>query len=335
MSRVAAIDGGTHSMRLLIADVEEQSGQGGSATVVAYPLVRRTRTVRLGAGVDATGRIGARAVDAAQSVMREFAELCRHFEVDEVRFVATSAARDAQNSDVLLAAVTSTFAGFAVTAQVISGAEEARLSYLGATRSIWGQGGSAGCLVVDVGGGSTECVVGTAHRHAAMSVNVGCLRWCERWGDADPPSPEQLRAAARIVDAELDQLDEGLGWEGVRTLVGVAGSVAAVTAFAMGLTAQEVARVHLAELPVATVMAACAEITASSRADLAARCGGDPGDLDVVVAGALIWGRIVQRVSERTGVGFAVTSLHDVVDGIAVDRVGSWPWRAGGDGQSS
>src|SRR3954463_8163743 len=224
--RVGAIDCGTNSIRLLVADVDPGTG-------ALTGVVRRMEIVRLGHGVDRTGVIAPESMERTLAVTREYAAACRELGAAAVRFVATSASRDADNAADFIEGVRAAFVehyGSEVSPEVVSGDEEASLSFAGATGGLAAQGVSGPYLVVDLGGGSTELVRGTDHVEAARSVDIGCVRMTERHLVSDPPTDEEIAAATRDIDAALDLAESTVPFEGVATLVGLAGSVTTITA---------------------------------------------------------------------------------------------------------
>ena len=311
MTRVAAIDCGTNSIRLLIADRSE----AGTLT----DRVRRMEIVRLGQGVDRTGRLDPDALARTLAATREYADQCRAHRVEAVRFVATSATRDAANREEFFAGVR---AALGVDVEVISGAEEAGLSFAGAV-SILGAADPAPNLVVDIGGGSTELVLGDREVDHAISLDIGSVRMTERHIRSDPPTPAELAAARTDITAALDRAADQLDLNRVRTLVGVAGSVTTLTAFALGLDRYRPEQINGARLSVAEVHAAAEALLAMPRAERAALGFMHPGRVDVIGAGALIWAEVVDRVTQAVHDGGGhldqvITSEHDILDGIAL-----------------
>lgn len=313
MRRVAAIDCGTNSLRLLIAE----AAAGDSRGTRLRDVVRRTEVVRLGAGVDVTGRIAPEALERALAVSAEYARVCAESDVAAVRYVATSAARDARNAAQFVDGVRACFGARDVAPEVISGREEAQLSFRGATVAVAAAGFGGEYLVVDLGGGSTEFVRGGTTLRQAMSVDVGCVRMTERHLRADPPSAAEAMALRAQTHVALDRIEAGVGLNGVRTLVGLAGSVTTITAHALALDSYADARVHLAQLTCAQTLDACASLAGMSRDELASLPYVHPGRVDVMAAGALIWATIVERVRTAAGEVPVVTSVHDLLDGIA------------------
>jgi exopolyphosphatase/guanosine-5'-triphosphate,3'-diphosphate pyrophosphatase len=311
--RVGAIDCGTNSIRLLVADV--------SPTGELTDVLRRLEVVRLGYGVDRTGRIDPVAMERTLAMSREYAAQCQSLGASAVRFVATSASRDASNADEFVAGVTAAFAAFDARPEVVSGDEEARLSFRGATGDVTGGGFEGPYLVIDIGGGSTEFVRGTTTVKAARSVDIGCVRMTERRLVSDPPTQEEVAAATEDIDAGIEVAAREVGFEGVRALVGLAGSVTTVTAHALALESYDAGRIHLAVTSPPQMRAAALELLAMSRAERAALRFMHPGRVDVIGAGALVWDRIIDRVQRDSGLRdelVIVTSEHDILDGIAL-----------------
>ncbi|WHP18711.1 Ppx/GppA phosphatase family protein [Cellulomonas sp. ES6] len=311
MTRVAAIDCGTNSIRLLVADVDPSAG-----TLV--DLDRRMEVVRLGQGVDRTGRIAPEALARTLDATRRYAQVCAGLGVEAVRFVATSASRDAENRDEFVAGVRE---ALGVEPEVIGGVEEAALSFRGAT-GVLGARHDAPYLVVDLGGGSTEVVLGDGAPEAAYSMDVGCVRITERHLRSDPPAADEVGAAVRDVRAALDVAAAEVPFGRTATLVGLAGSVTTVTAHALGLPAYDPAAIDGSVLPVDAVVAACDDLLARDRASRAALGFMHPGRVDVIGAGALVWREVVQRVRAEVAAAGGeltevVTSEHDILDGIA------------------
>jgi exopolyphosphatase / guanosine-5'-triphosphate,3'-diphosphate pyrophosphatase len=306
MTRVAAIDCGTNSIRLLIADVDPGTG-------TLADVDRRMEVVRLGQGVDRTGEIAPEAMARTLEATTRYAGLCRSAGVSAVRFVATSASRDARNRDQFVDGVREILG---VEPEVVPGSEEAELSFVGATGGLAAEH-EPPFLVVDLGGGSTEVVLGESGVQAALSVDIGCVRLTERHLRSDPPSAAELAAATVDVRAALDRVAVRVPLERARTLIGLAGSVTTVTAHALGLPGYDPAVIHGASLPVGDVLAACDDLIGMSRADRAALPYMHPGRVDVIGAGALIWRLLVQRVAAVAPLTGVVSSEHDILDGIA------------------
>jgi exopolyphosphatase/guanosine-5'-triphosphate,3'-diphosphate pyrophosphatase len=311
VTRVAAIDCGTNSIRLLVADVDPDAG-------TLTDLDRRMEVVRLGQGVDRTGRIAPEAMARTLDATRRYAAVCRELGVEAVRFVATSASRDAENRDEFVAGVRE---ALGVEPEVIGGVEEAQLSFRGAT-GVLGADHRAPYLVVDLGGGSTEVVLGELTPEAAYSMDVGCVRITERHLRSDPPAADEVAAAEADVRAALDVAAQHVPLGRAATLVGLAGTVTTVTAHALDLPTYDPAAIDGAVLPVDAVVAACDDLLARDRDARAALGFMHPGRVDVIGAGALVWRAVVERVRAEVAAAGGeltevVTSEHDILDGIA------------------
>ncbi|MCG7424518.1 Ppx/GppA phosphatase family protein [Kocuria rhizophila] len=314
--RVAAIDCGTNSIRLLIADVVTREHHPALKDVV-----REMRIVRLGQGVDATGWLAEAALERTFAAVDEYAALITEHGADRVRFVATSATRDAGNRDVFVAGIRSRLG---VVPEVVSGDEEAALSFRGALNAAPGLDPADRVLVVDVGGGSTECVLGTPREVlAARSVDVGCVRMTERHLGSNPPTEEQQAHVLRDVDEAMDVVARTVPLEQTTRLVGVAGTVTTVTAMAMGLKRYDPDRINGTVLDVADVDRACRELTAMTRKQRARLGFMHEGRVDVIGAGALVWRRVIERVARATDgrVDTVTASEHDILDGIGLSLV--------------
>ena len=307
MTRVGAIDCGTNSIRLLVADVDPTSG-------VLVDLERTMQVVRLGQGVDRTGAIAPEALARTLAATSQYARICRDLGVEQIRFVATSASRDASNRDQFVAGVRDLLG---VEPQVLSGAEEAALSFAGATRELVAEGLSGPFLVCDIGGGSTEIVRGTTGVEAARSVDVGCVRLTERHLAGDPPSESEVILARADVEEALDLVAETVPLDGITSLVGLAGSVTTVAACVLDLPAYDANRIHRVRLAVDDVRDACDRLLAMSHAERAALAYMHPGRVDVIGAGALVWWAVIDRLVDRSGITEVVISEHDILDGIA------------------
>jgi len=308
VTRVAAIDCGTNSVRLLIADVVP-GGPSGEGTLT--DVERLMRIVRLGEGVDRTGRLAPEALARTFEAMRGYQELIERHGAEKVRVVATSATRDAANRDEFTAGVVDIFG---VVPEVVTGDEEAALSFTGATRELAALRPARPYLVVDIGGGSTEFVLGGSTVQAARSVDIGCVRMTERHlRDGDPPSPEQISAAAADIDAALDAVRQSVPVDEARTLVGLAGSVTTVAGIALDLPEYDSSRIHGSRITAAQVHEVTRGLLHATRAERAAIGVMHPGRVDVIGAGALI----LDRIMREYGFGAVVVSEHDILDGIA------------------
>ena len=362
MTRVAAIDCGTNTIRLLIADARASSG--GAVRLV--PLVRLNEIVRLGQGVDRTGRLDETALERTLAVVEDYAGRCRELGVQSVRFVATSATRDASNRAVFVEGVRELLG---VEPEVVSGQEEARLSFAGSLLGADGGGAFPGAdaghaagptgpgdaagpdaaaepgsdaaagpeadirpdaagtrrLVTDLGGGSTELVLGVDAPAAAYSMNTGSVRVTERYL-ADGVTPASEAAARGHVRALLERAGAVVDLGAARELVGLAGTITTVTAHALGLESFEPEAIDGARLDVGTALASCEAIVHSTAAERESWGYLRPGRRDVIAAGALVWSEVIARVAEATAahghrLTHTVTSLHDILDGIALSLV--------------
>jgi exopolyphosphatase/guanosine-5'-triphosphate,3'-diphosphate pyrophosphatase len=300
-TRVAGIDCGTNSIRLLVADVD-----GGTLTDVD----RRMEVVRLGQDVDRTGRLAPEALERTLAACRRYAEAIELHGAERLRFVATSATRDAANRDEFVEGVR---AILGVEPEVVSGGEEAALSFAGATHELRGDDFRPPYLVVDIGGGSTEFVVGDTEPTAARSVDVGCVRMTERHLRSDPPTSDEIAAATADIDAAIALAAQTVPLHEAATLVGVAGSVTTVVAMALELPAYDPAAIHGARIPAEKVHEVTRWLLAATREQRAAVPVMHPGRVDVIGAGALVLDRVVRHL----GADAVVASEHDILDGIA------------------
>jgi exopolyphosphatase / guanosine-5'-triphosphate,3'-diphosphate pyrophosphatase len=311
VSRVAAIDCGTNSIRLLVADVP----QCGAHT----DLARRMEVVRLGQGVDATGRLAPEAIERTRVALAGYVATARGLGATEIRMAATSASRDAANRADFEKMVLATLGRLP---DVITGREEAELSFLGATASLEAAAGAHGApppsppfLVVDIGGGSTEFVLGDdAGIRAARSVDIGCVRLTERHLHGDPPTADQVRRAEDDIRVALALVTAEVPVGEAATLVGVAGSVTTVAAIALGLPAYDPDAIHGSRIEVGDVHAVSADLLAATRERRAALPVMHPGRVDVIGAGALI----LRVLMDEFGLAEVVVSEHDILDGIAL-----------------
>ncbi|GAA0320913.1 Ppx/GppA phosphatase family protein [Streptomyces polychromogenes] len=309
MTRVAGIDCGTNSIRLLVADCDPDTGE-------LVELDRRMTIVRLGQGVDKTGRLAPEALERTFAACREYAAVIKELGAERVRFVATSASRDAENRADFVRGVLDILG---VEPEVISGEQEAEFSFTGATKELTGRTDlERPFLVVDIGGGSTEFVVGERHVRAARSVDVGCVRMTERHlvvdGEVtDPPTAGQIAAMRADIEAALDLAAGAVPLGEARTLVGLAGSVTTVAAIALGLEAYESERIHHSRVSYEQVREISERMLTATHAERSAIPVMHPGRVDVIGAGALV----LLAIMERTGAAEVVVSEHDILDGIA------------------
>jgi exopolyphosphatase/guanosine-5'-triphosphate,3'-diphosphate pyrophosphatase len=317
-ARVAAIDCGTNSLRLLVADVDPAAGR-------LTDVDRRMEIVRLGQGVDSTGRLAPEALERTLQALAGYARIIGDLSVGAVRMVATSATRDAANADDFVRGVKGILG---LEPEVLSGTDEAYLSFTGATAEFGTSGGSTGpgsgpCLVVDIGGGSTEFVIGDPGASgggsrgpggvSAVSVDIGCVRLTERHLHADPPRPDEVRAAAADIGAALDTVAAAIPVADARTLIGLAGSVTTVAALALGLGEYDSARIHHTRVTADQVAAQARRLLGQTRAERAALGVMHPGRADVIAGGAMV----LDQIMRRFGFAEVLASEHDILDGIA------------------
>lgn len=308
--RVAAIDCGTNSIRLLVA--ERTGGR-------LRDMHREMRIVRLGQGVDATGRFAADALARTEAALVDYAELLRRFEVGGVRMVATSATRDAANRDEFFA-MTATVLGSAVpgaVAEVITGTEEAALSFAGAVDEL--DAAAAPFVVVDLGGGSTEVVLGDgAGVQASYSADIGCVRITERCLHSDPPTAAEVAAARAVVREQLAAALAAVPVAGARTWVGVAGTFTTLAALAHGLPVYDSEAIHLSRVSCGDLLAVCGQLIAMTRRERAALGPMHEGRVDVIGGGAIVVQELAAAMQKRAGIDELVVSEHDILDGIAL-----------------
>jgi len=310
MSRVGAIDCGTNSIRLLIADVTESF----DGTKDLRDLHREMRIVRLGKGVDATKRLDPEALERTRVALADYTQALRRKGVERIRMVATSATRDAENREDFFGMVRATLG---VDAEVISGDEEARLSFTGAVGDLDPDDGPF--VVVDVGGGSTELVVGTVEGGvtAAKSVDIGSVRLTERCLPGDPPSEADVATAREVAHEILAEAFAAVPVEGVRTWVGVAGTITTLSGVAQELPEYDPERVHLSRLSRPELHRVAQLLVASTHAEKAELGALHPGRIDVIAAGAIVVEALADELHARAGIEELVVSEHDILDGIA------------------
>ncbi|MDQ4503641.1 Ppx/GppA phosphatase family protein [Sinomonas sp. ASV322] len=318
--RVAGIDCGTNSIRLLVADAAgvDEAGAGHARLTDVH---REMRIVRLGQGVDATGMLAPEALERTFAAVEDYAAIIRELGAERVRFVATSATRDAKNRSEFVDGIR---ARLGVEPEVVAGVEEAALSFAGAASVLPLEAGRP-VVVVDLGGGSTEFVLGDADGViAARSIDMGAVRLTERHLLSDPPTAAEIAEAQDDVDRGFEEALAEVPLDQATAVIGVAGSITTITAHALALPAYEPDRIHGAELSLAKIEAACWSLIGLSRSERAALPYMHPGRADVIGAGALVWRRILERMAEITGgrVAMATTSEHDILDGIALSTLG-------------
>ena len=296
----AAIDCGTNAIRLLIAAVDSNK---------VSDRLREMRTVRLGEGVDATGEFSNMALERTFAACREYAELLMQYEIKELRFVATSASRDVSNRDVFITGVKEILG---VEPEVISGDQEAELSYRGALSGLDVKGS---VLVADIGGGSTEFVTTLADRSlVSESVNIGCVRMTERYLQSDPPTQQEVEAATRDIRNQIELIARTVPIRTETTFIGLAGSVTTVAAMALGLHEYDADLIHGSALSMEEVDAVTNEMLHMTRAQRAELGFMHPGRVDVIGGGALV----LRESMRLLGFTQVVVSEKDLLDGVVI-----------------
>ena len=299
MSRVAAIDCGTNSIRLLIADITGDNFQ---------EITREMEIVRLGQGVDATGKFDPEAIERTLAATRKYAEIIASKGVEKIRFCATSATRDASNRDLFIDGVREILG---IEPEVIPGTEEAELSFIGATKALVHT--ESPYLVVDIGGGSTEFVLGATEVQYAKSVNIGCVRMSERHFTGDLPDPGQVAAATEDIDEAIAQAAKIVPITKAKTLIAVAGTATTVAAAALDLPEYDRYAIHLSHIPAEQVHKASQTFIKMTRTQRESLGYMHPGRVDVISAGSLV----LSRVMRATGASEFVASESDILDGMA------------------
>ncbi|WP_275938329.1 Ppx/GppA phosphatase family protein [Mycobacteroides salmoniphilum] len=309
--RVGAVDCGTNSIRLLISDIDDS----GRLTDVH----REMRIVRLGQGVDATGEFAPEAIARTRVALGAYAELMNSLGVERVRMVATSAARDVSNRETFFAMTAELLASVVpgAVAEVITGTEEAALSFAGAVGELDPAVGPY--VVVDLGGGSTETVIGdTGGVKASFSADIGCVRLTERCLHSDPPTADEIAAAREVVRAQLARTFDAVPVEQARTWVGVAGTFTTLAALAHRLDVYDPAAIHLSRVPLGRLSEVTSELIAMPRAQRAALGPMHEGRVDVIGGGSIVVQELARELSGRAGITELVVSEHDILDGIAM-----------------
>jgi exopolyphosphatase / guanosine-5'-triphosphate,3'-diphosphate pyrophosphatase len=304
-ARVAAIDCGTNALRMLVADVDRRAGW-------LADVDRRMEIVRLGQGVDATGRLAPDALSRTLRALEGYARIIEATSAGAVRMVATSAARDAANAGDFVRGVSDVLG---LEPEVLSGQEEAYLSFAGATAELSGPPDSR-FLVVDIGGGSTEFVLGSGNGAGitAVSVDIGCVRMTERHLPGDPPGTAEIAAAAADIDAALDEVAAAMpAAAGADTLVGLAGSVTTVAGLALRLPGYDSSLIHHSRIRAQDVSEQTRRLLRQTRAQRAALGVMHPGRVDVIGGGAMV----LDQVMRRFGFAEVLVSEHDILDGLA------------------
>jgi len=306
--RLGAVDIGTNSVRLLVADVD---GSGTDAVVTT--IDRRMTITRLGQGVDGDRRLHPDAIARTLAVLDQYGAVARDLGVEAMRATATSAARDASNRDALFDPAAD---ALGVRPELLSGEEEARLSFLGATASLAAAGAVAPYLVIDIGGGSTEFVLGTDAPVALISVDIGCVRITEQFLHSDPPAPEELSAAVSVVRDHLKDVARELPDLGTaKTLVGLAGTVSTVAAVEQGLPEYDRDRIHHFRLTRAAVEDVFRTLATESAEERRHNPGLEAERVDVIVGGAVV----LATVFRQLGFDEMLVSEEDILDGLVRD----------------
>lgn len=300
--RAAAVDVGTNSVRLLVADVADGS---------VDPLERRMEITRLGAGVDRTGRLEPAAIERTLDVLRRYRGALDEHGDPPVRATATSAARDASNRDELFAPA----AELGIELELLSGTDEAALSFRGALAGLDGRDLASPFLVVDIGGGSTEFVLGADAPRGSVSVPMGCVRTTEQHLVSDPPAPEELSVAVTAVRDQLADVERELpGLREARTLIGLAGTVSTLAAVEQGLTSYERDRIHGFVLTHAVVEDLFRTLATESADQRRANPGLEPGRVDTIVGGTLVLATVLRTFDFEE----LVVSESDILDGLVL-----------------
>ncbi|MFM6941211.1 MAG: exopolyphosphatase [Candidatus Planktophila sp.] len=297
--RVAAIDCGTNSIRLLIADID-----GGNFR----EITRLMEVVRLGQGVDKTGAFHPDAIARTLAAVDLYAAEIAKRGVEKIRFCATSATRDATNRDLFIDGVKDRLG---IEPEVIAGEIEAALSFAGATKDFDKSQGPF--LVIDIGGGSTEFVFGTDSVEAARSMNIGCVRMTERHFTGDQPDPGQIAAAIEDIDENIRQAAKSVPITEAKTVIMVAGTATTIAAAALDLPAYDRYAIHLARISADRAHEKSTELLRESREQRAAHGYMHPGRVDVIGAGSLV----LDRIMKATGAAEFVASESDILDGMA------------------
>jgi exopolyphosphatase/guanosine-5'-triphosphate,3'-diphosphate pyrophosphatase len=302
-SRVGAIDIGTNSVRLLVADVD-----GDGATAALEPLDRRMRITRLGQGVDESRRLNPEAISRTLDALREYRGALDEFGVERTRATATSAARDASNRDDFFGPAADVLH---FEPELLPGTEEARLSFLGATAGLDEPGPY---VTVDIGGGSTEFVVGTHEPEGLISVDTGSVRITEQYLHSDPPEPEELSEAVSVVRAHLADVEQEIPTvREARTLIGLAGTITTVAAIELGLAEYDRDRIHHYRLDRAAAEDVFRTLATEPAEQRRHNPGLDPGRVDVIVGGTLVLVTTMRTFDFNE----MLVSEADILDGLA------------------
>ena len=297
--RVAAIDCGTNSIRLLIADVQGENFR---------EVIREMEIVRLGQGVDQTGEFHPDAIARTLAAVDKFALEITRRGVEKIRFCATSATRDATNRDLFIEGVKSRLG---IAPDVISGEEEARLSFAGATKDL--PDSLAPFLVIDIGGGSTEFVIGNRNVESAKSVNIGCVRMAERHLKSDPATILEIESARKDIQTAITEATQIVEIKSAKSLIAVAGTATTVAAAALDLPQYDRYAIHLSRISATKTHEVSEMFLKMNRSQRAALGYMHPGRVDVIGAGSLVLSEIVKAV----GANEFIACESDILDGIA------------------
>jgi exopolyphosphatase/guanosine-5'-triphosphate,3'-diphosphate pyrophosphatase len=306
MKRVAAIDCGTNSIRLLISNID-------TSTNTATDVVREMRIVRLGEGVDKTNAFSPRALERTFKAVEEYDKLLLKHNVEHVRFVATSATRDAQNKAMFIKGVIDRLR---IVPEVIAGVEEAALSFDGATRSLR-QKHSAPFLIIDLGGGSTELVIGDKEPTGAYSMDVGCVRMTERHTPGGNPTKEQEEAIRTDVKNALKVAGTKVDWKTAKTVVGVAGTITTVAAHVLNLKTYDPDVLHGASITAEQVSQTAQDFITLTPAQRGALPYMHEGRIEVITAGSIVLDEVMKGIGAQT----LIASERDILDGVTWSQV--------------
>ena len=306
MKRVAAIDCGTNSIRLLISDID-------TSTNTATDVVREMRIVRLGEGVDKTNAFSPRALERTFKAVEEYDKLLLKHNVEHVRFVATSATRDAQNKAMFIKGVIDRLR---IVPEVIAGVEEAALSFDGATRSLR-QKHSAPFLIIDLGGGSTELVIGDKEPTGAYSMDVGCVRMTERHTPGGNPTKEQEEAIRTDVRNALKVAGTKVDWKKAQPVVGVAGTITTVAAHVLNLKTYDPDVLHGASITAEQVSQTAQDFITLTPAQRGALPYMHEGRIEVITAGSIVLDEVMKGIGAQT----LIASERDILDGVTWSQV--------------
>jgi exopolyphosphatase / guanosine-5'-triphosphate,3'-diphosphate pyrophosphatase len=309
VSRVGAIDCGTNSIRLLIADVTDGR---------LHEVHREMRIVRLGQGVDAAGEFAPEAIARTRAALADYTALLSRFEVSTARMVATSATRDAANRQEFFAMTAEVLAAAVpgAVAEVITGEQEAALSFHGAIAELDCEEGPF--LVVDLGGGSTELVLGSTDVDASFSADIGCVRLTERCLHSDPPTATEVAAAREVVRERLGEAMCAVPVDRARAWVGVAGTMTTLSALAQKMTTYDPQAIHLSRVGFADLLEVCDQLIGMTHAQRAALGPMHEGRVDVIGGGAIVVEELAHALGQRAGIDELIVSEHDILDGIAL-----------------